>query len=43
MNITFESKDLPIKTVTIKGRPHFRALTWELYNKHIDSIIIMYI
>ena len=39
MKITFESKDYPKKTIEIKSRYSIRALIWELYDRHIDSII----
>lgn len=39
MKITFEPKDLPIKTIEVKGRYKLRALIWDLYNRHIDSVI----
>lgn len=39
MKIVFEPKDLPVKTIEVKGRYKLRALIWKLYNKHIDSII----
>lgn len=39
MKITFESKDYPKKTIEIKGKYSIRALIWDLYDKHIDSVI----
>ena len=39
MKITFESKDYPKKTIEIKGSYSIRALIWELYDKHINSVI----
>ena len=39
MKITFESKDYPKKTIEIKSRYSIRSLIWDLYNRHIDSII----
>lgn len=39
MKITFESKDYPKKTIEVKSKYSIRALIWDLYNKHIDSVI----
>ena len=39
MKITFESKDYTKKTIEIKGKYSIRALIWDLYDKHIDSVI----
>lgn len=39
MKITFESEDYPKKTIEIKGKYSIRALIWDLYDRHTDSVI----